>query len=428
MQVRPAYWIVIALLPLVCGEEVPAEELPASAYRHVLTSIAEDRRSESIEITPTTAGLPAEVPWSIVKRTLHGGKQEGVELITLDNGKLQIDLVATRGLSVLEVRSGDLRLGWNSPVKEIVHPHWIDLSRRGGLGWLEGFNEFIVRCGLEYAGHPGRDQFTDNTGGRSEMELSLHGRIGNLPATEAIVAIDRDPPHRIRVRGSVHERQFYGPQLELVAEVSTLPGSNSFEVSDQVINHGAGPQEFEMIYHSNYGRPLLEAGARIGVPAKTVTPMNARAAEGLEQYATYLAPTEGFSEQVYLIEPYADPQHQTLALLQNAQGQRGASIRWSIDELPYFTLWKNTAPEAAGYVTGLEPGTNFPFNRMVERQAGRLGKLGARQARRFTLTYALHTTAAEVEQVRREIEAIQGNRETRLIAQPPGAEQPPVIQ
>ena len=85
-------------------------------------------------------------------------------------------------MSVYEVKQGDVRLGWNSPVEEIVHPKYIDLESRGGLGWLEGFNEWMVRCGLEFAGHPGEDTFTTNTGGEASMDLSLHGKIGNIPA------------------------------------------------------------------------------------------------------------------------------------------------------------------------------------------------------------------------------------------------------
>ena len=41
-----------------------------------------------------------------------------------------------------------------------------------------------------------------------------------------------------------------------------------------------------------------------------------------------------------------------------------------LEELPCFTLWKNTAAEADGYVTGLEPGTNFPNLRSFERFVG----------------------------------------------------------
>lgn len=413
------FFNVIAMAPFLSGQEGRAEPATHAQWRGTVIGAAAGEQDAPDRITPATVGLPGDAPWSIFKRTLHGGRQQGVELVTIDNGEIQIDIVASRGMGVLEVRRGDTRLGWNSPVKEVVHPASIDLASRGGLGWLEGFNEFVVRCGLEYAGQPGRDKFTDNTGSEAEMDLSLHGRIGNLPASRVEVIVDRDPPHRIRVRGTVHERQFYGPQLELVAEVSTVPGTPVLQIADEVVNHGAYEQEFELIYHSNFGRSLLEEGATVHLPAKTVTPMNGHAAGGIDQYAMYRGPIAGFSEQVYLIEPYANDRQETMALLQDAAGQRGASIRWSTSELPLFTLWKNTAPEAAGYVTGLEPGTNFPFNRMIERKAGRLGKLQPRQSRQFVLTYQLHESTEEVEQVRRAIEAIQGSRKTHLAGEPP---------
>ena len=127
--------------------------------------------------------LPADIPWSISKRVLHGGNKDGVELVVVDNGRLAITLVPTGGMNILEVLRGNFRLGWQSPVKEVVNPRLIDLESRGGLGWLEGFNEWMVCCGLEYAGRPGRDAFTDNTGAQAEMNLSLHGKIGNLPAS-----------------------------------------------------------------------------------------------------------------------------------------------------------------------------------------------------------------------------------------------------
>jgi hypothetical protein len=418
--------IVLMLLATMSNSsrgEIPIKAIAADpapgVFRKVVIGADRATSEDPLEITPQSAGIAGSGDWSIRKETLHGGRQEGVEILTVNNGSITIVLAATRGLSVLEARRGDFRLGWDSPVKEVVHPASIDLSARGGLGWLEGFNEFLVRCGLEYAGHPGRDKFVDNTGQEAAMDLSLHGRIGNLPASGVEVVIDRLPPHRISVRGSVHERQFYGPALELVVELSTIPGTTEFQIVDTVVNHGAHPQEFELIYHSNYGTPLLEGGARVYVPAASVTPMNARAAAGIEDYATFLPPTAGYSEQVYLIEPIANAKHETIALLQNAQGERGASIRWSIDELPLFTLWKNTAPEAAGYVTGLEPGTNFPFNRRIERQAGRLGKLKPGESRSFHLTYAMHSSSAEVDKVRQEVAAIQGSRETQLVPTPP---------
>ena len=167
---------------------------------------------------------------SIRKMSLHGGRQEGVDVILVDNGRLKFTVCPTRGMGVLSVSMGDVFLGWSSPVKEVVHPKLINLQSRGGLGWLEGFNEWMVRCGLESAGHPGVDRFINNVGDEATMELTLHGKIANIPASEVEVVIDPEPPHRLRVRGRVEERMFYGPKLVLEAEISTIPGSNAFQL------------------------------------------------------------------------------------------------------------------------------------------------------------------------------------------------------
>jgi hypothetical protein len=354
----------------------------------------------------------------VEKLTLHGGRQEGVDLIVLDNGRLRIRVVPTRGMSILDVTVGDVRLGWDSPVKEVVHPRTIDLELRGGLGWLEGFNEWLVRCGLEYAGHPGTDRFVDNVGNESTTELTLHGRIGNLPASEVLVLVDREPPHRIRVRGRVDERSFYGPQLELWAEVSTLPGEAGLRIDDTVTNRGPADQEFQVIYHANFGPPLLEEGSRFHGALERVTPFNDHAAEGLDGFDLYPAPTPGFVEQVYCLTPWADDQGLSRILLANSRGDLAVSMAWPREQLPYVTLWKNALSRAGGYVTGLEPGTGFPANRSVERAAGRVPTLAPGQTRRFTLDVALHSGSDAVAAAIAAVEAVAAGRPTRVDERP----------
>src|SRR5689334_17440623 len=70
---------------------------------------APDAVSHGRDVTPDCA-----TPWSVALKTLHGGKQEGVQLITLDNGKMQIVIIPTRGMGILSVTMGDVRLGWKS--------------------------------------------------------------------------------------------------------------------------------------------------------------------------------------------------------------------------------------------------------------------------------------------------------------------------
>ena len=101
----------------------------------------------------------------------------------------------------------------------------------------------MARCGLEYAGHPGKDEFITNTGDKGQMDLTLHGKISNIPASEVMVTVDRQAPYTIRVRGRVDERVFFGPKLELWTEISTVPGSGKFTISDTLTNRGSGQPE-----------------------------------------------------------------------------------------------------------------------------------------------------------------------------------------
>jgi hypothetical protein len=390
----------------------------SAPFQKTLISAGRNVRLADWQITSKVITRRAAAPFSVRKLTLHGGKQEGVDLVIVDNGCLRITLIPTRGLGVLQVECGDVRLGWDSPVKEIVHPNYVNLPTRGGLGWLDGFNEWMVRCGLENCGGPGRDSFVTNTGAIAEMDLWLHGKIANIPASEVDVVIDRQPPHTIRIRGRVDERMFYGPKLELATELATEPGSSRFTITDTVTNRGASEQEFQLLYHVNFGTPLLEAGARVIGPIQQVTPFNETAVQGVGAWSEYLGPTPGFVEQVFCLRPYADPQGCTTLMLQNAQADRAASMRFAVAQLPCISLWKSTAAVEEGYVTGIEPATGFPNTRRIERQLGRVPRLGSGSSRTFAIEYAVLRNSAEVAQATREIERIRDGCKTQVDSKP----------
>ena len=404
------------LFLLCCCSENPVPNIK------VETQLNQNNGSKILESSKIHSQKIFDSPWSVTQKTLRGGKQEGVKLLTLDNGKLQISIIPDRGMGIFDVTSKGVRLGWDSPVKEIVHPSHINLDSRGGLGWLEGFNEWMVRCGLEFAGHPGTDEFIDNTGNPSTLNLTLHGKIQNIPASEYEIIIDPEPPHRIRIRGTVYEKFFYGPKLKLITEISTVAGSDTFQISDQLINEGAFAQEFQLIYHGNYGSSILEEGAQIYTAAKSVTPMNNHAAKGIDNWKSYQGPTPGFIEEVYLLEPQPDGEGNTIALLANADLTLGTSVQWNLSELPYLTIWKNTAAQEDGYVTGIEPATGYPFNRKVERKYGRVPMIQPGETRSFTLNFGIHHDQYSVQSVIGEIENLQKNTALMINREPPATE------
>jgi hypothetical protein len=250
------------------------------------------------------------------------------------------------------------------------------------------------------------------------MELTLHGRIANLPAQEVEVAVDNEPPFRLRVRGRVEERTLFGPKLELWTELSAEPGSTVFRVADVISNRGDLPQEFELLYHINFGSPLLEAGAEFLAPLSQARPFNDRAAAGLAHFNRFGVPHKGFIEQVYGLKLLAAEDGRTAAMLRNREKDRGLMMEYPLSELPYFTLWKNTASENEGYVVGLEPGTNFPRNRRFERFMGRVPKLGPSESRNATVDFSVLDGKEEVSEAAEKISALQKDHTIVILKEP----------
>jgi len=144
-----------------------------------------DKAPHNWQITSQELGLKIDKRFSVSLRTLHGGRQEGVCMVDIDTGAMKISVVPTRGMNVLEAVAGKVRLGWDSPVSEVVNPAFIELNGRGGLGWLEGFNEMVVRCGYEWVGHPGMDH---------GVLLSLHGLAATYRLQKSCLASTRSHP------------------------------------------------------------------------------------------------------------------------------------------------------------------------------------------------------------------------------------------
>ena len=203
-------------------------------------------------------------------------------------------------------------------------------------------------------------------------------------------------------------------KLEMWTEISTTPGSDTFVIHDSIKNHGAHDQELQLIYHANYGPTLLEEGSKFVGSIERVAPFNAHAAKSAKTWNEYGGPTKGFIEQVYCLFPFADNSGKTRIMLHNRAADQAISMEYSTKELPYLTLWKNTSALEEGYVTGLEPGTGFPFNRRIERQAGRVPKLKPGETREFTIVYRVYDSKESVSEGRTKIEKIQGSKQTKV--------------
>lgn len=380
----------------------------AEKQRWVLTDVDKRVWIETLDLKAGDLGIRGASSASIRKHTLHGGLSDGVDVVEVNNGALAFTVVPTRGMGLWRGEYKGDTVGWQSPVRGPVNPEFVHSNERGGLGWLGGFDECIVRCGLESNGGPGTDVVPNNMGDPTEMTLNLHGRIANIPAHYVAVEVVRGNPPELRITGVVDEAMLFCPQFRLATTISTKIGSNAFTISDEIINLKSTESEMEILYHCNFGRPFMDKGARLVVPASETAPRSAYSAEDVDGWDRYRGPTPGYVEQCFWHVPIGDAKGNTVALLRNAAGSKGVAVRFNAKQLPCFTQWKNTGAESDGYVTGLEPAANYPNPRVFERKKGRVMKMAPGETYRIDLTVEVCGDASSVKKLEKEIGALQG--------------------
>ncbi len=376
--------------------------------------------AETLVLTAENQNMLSSGDWSITKKRLRGGLSDGVDQVEINNGHLSFTVLTTRGMGIYRGSCGDLSLGWDSPAKNPVNPAFINLMEQNGLGWLKGFNECVVRCGLHSNGAAGLDRVKNISGEYSETLLNLHGKIANLPAKYVELQVIPGDPVELVVIGVIEEAACFCPQYRLTTRMSTTVGSNTIRIRDEILNFGALPAELEMLYHCNFGPPFLETGARLVAPALEVAPRDPRAAEDIDTWDLYQAPLAGYAEQGNYLDFAAAADGSTLSMLCNRAGDQGVTLRWNKNQLPCFCQWKHTTAECEGYVTGMEPATNYPNLKTFEREQGRVINLQPRQSYVIDLALEVQENAAQVAAVGAEVEALLGQRKTLVHPRPIG--------
>jgi hypothetical protein len=140
------------------------------------------------------------------------------------------------------------------------------------------------------------------------------------------------------------------------------------------------------------------------------SPFTEKAMADLADWQTYRGPTRDYDETVYNVVPYGDEHGDTLAVLHNAAGNLGVSVAFNIQQLPVFSLWKNTDTPVQGYVTGLEPGTSFAYNRSYQRALNRVPTIGPKKQRDLDITYTLLADKSAVDKALQQVKSILHDR------------------
>jgi hypothetical protein len=281
----------------------------------------------------------------------------GMRIVEVYNSSgLTFSLLPDRGLDIWTAHYNGLPLTWISQGS----PHPPDF----GQTWLQQMNGgLLTTCGLMHAGAPEVDDLTG-------VQRDFHGRFNRMRAEQVSVGdvtISGDEIS-LSLYGRVPQSGLYAEQLVLERTVTVVLGKPGLYLEDRVTNLGDEPTPFMILYHFNFGFPLIAEGTQLQTPHAKVYPMNEGSRAGLADWANYSGPVPGYDAVVYLHHLKA-LKDKTEVLLYR-EDDLGLAMRWPTDQLPYLTQWKNTRQGI--YVNGVEPGNCIPEGQNRARRSGRL--------------------------------------------------------
>jgi len=338
----------------------------------------------------TDIGSSTREPWA--GKISNPAQLGGIETSVIDNG-------AGRGTRIAWINTGSgLRfkvvIDRAMDIADAFHNHhsltWISHSgvtssqpfSDHGLNWLRTFGGgLLTTCGLTHVGGPESD---------ANGERGLHGFISNIPAEiESIVQPDLSRGRmEMSITGRMLETKVFGPTLELRRTISATLGNPSIRIHDEIVNRANTPSPHMILYHLNFGWPLVDEGTDILWNGEWKSPKGKSDKifrEG-NSFRTCPAPMdehEGTGEEVAFIDPVADTNGMCRCGLHNSRLGLAVSIRFQKSALPCLTNWQHWGK--GEYVTGLEPGTHPPIGQARARDEGSLIQLAPGERRSYDL-------------------------------------------
>ena len=306
-------------------------------------------------------GNPSQLA-SVRRVTVSEGKAKGTGIIEVKTaGGLELDILPDAGLDLGQCRFSGVNMSWmskngyDSPALITNYEDEFSNTFPGGL---------LYTCGLRNAGPANRD------GGEWQP---VHGRYHGLAADNIRAELEGDT---VIVSGTVRETALFGHVLEVKRTIKIDAYGARIELEDRITNLAPADEEIMLIYHCNFGYPMLSEEAHLEIPETTFTiPRTAFAATGLDRALVFDHPVAGEEERVFFHEIDAADDDGFRARLVNPSLNMSMTLNWSGDTLPVLAQWRCMA--AGDYVLGLEPTNCYIMGRNAERDNGTLKVLKA---------------------------------------------------
>ena len=289
--------------------------------------------------------------------TVNSGRGRDVRVVEVDNGSgLVFTVMADRCCDIYSAKFKGQSIAWLSP-NGIVNPNAYEPE---GLMWLRTWpGGLMTTAGWLNVGGP-------------QDDAGLHGRASHLAADDLKVARfwDENDNYVLQVGGTMRHSMVFGEKLELRRTVSTAYGKNVIEVRDTLENQGFEAVPMMMLYHCNYGYPLIDKNSYLDSVDHKVTPKDERSTADFANWNKMSEPIHGYSEEIFFHETPADADGFARISIVNPDLRLRVSMAYDPTTLPILNQWKQMGE--GEYAIGLEPANCRAIGRKENEECGLL--------------------------------------------------------
>ena len=265
---------------------------------------------------------------SVRRIVLDDGPERGVQALAFSTGGgLDFWVLCDRSFDIGPLWWCGMPAAWQSPTG-FASPMLREPDAEGGFGFERLFSGFLVTCGLDHIRQPvgakplhGRLPFTPG-------RLTAHGEDWNA-ATPVLFC-----------EGEVTQARLNGERLRLLRRIEAPIGGSSLRIIDRVQNIGGREEEIFLLYHTNFGFPLVAPGSTLSLGGEVVLgPVTRDSGHGEPSIRCMAAP----ADPVCTLRRPGDGRWHGLE----------AAVRWDASTLPYLQIWNDPRPN--NHIIAIEP-------------------------------------------------------------------------
>lgn len=311
------------------------------------------------------------------------GRAGWLRAYELKNGPMSMTILADKCLDVAELSFRGVNMNFLSKPGLQGRNHYDTNGQEalrsimGGMFFTAGLENICVPCTVEGKDYP------------------MHGRIRTTPAEHCSSSARwENGEYRLCVTGEMREAELFGENLLLRRSISTVYGSHSFILRDELENEGFREEPVLLLYHINLGYPFLDENLRLILPTTEVKARDEVSRGHEKDWFRMDPPVDSEPEYVFLHTLAADESGNTEVLAVNEPLGLGLKLEFNKKNFPYFMEWKSTA--SGDYVIGLEPSNASVYGRLYHEKNGTVPTLPPQKRTAHEIRFTLLDGAEEI--------------------------------